>query len=215
MKTVLLAGSNPARTRDWHEALQADGGWQVLGPVHSFAAARPLLHRHDPALLVSDLRLADGTLLDMIRILRTGTAPLRTQVLVAVKCPDDPLLLDALQEGADNFHDSADDRAAPLVDLARETLEGGAEITPWIAHCLLDHFGGNDEPASPIEEMINPLALTAGERWLLRQLSGGRRLGEVARLEDCAPRELAARVRAIYRKMQWALRAGNLTLQVA
>ena len=68
---------------------------------------------------------------------------------------------------------------------------------------------------NPLDELTNPLALTADERLLLRQLAIGQRLADVARYEKQRPRELSAKVRAIYRKMQWDLRAGDLTLQAA
>ena len=216
MKTVLLAGHAPAQNQAWIEELRASGEWEILGPVQSFGAARVLLHRHHPDLLIAELRLVDGTVLDMIRLLRVGLHDLSTQVLVVAQGEGDLLLLDALQEGADSFYDAADPKADPLAVHACDTLAGGADIAPWIARRLLDHFEQRREVAvSAFDEMISPLALTADEVLLLRLLSCGRRLGEIARHEGVAPRVLSARVRAIYRKMQWDLRAGDLGLQAA
>ena len=221
-KSALLAGWDPARTAAWRDELAGCGAWTLLQPVHSFAAARVLLHRHQPDLLVSDLRLPDGNLIDIIRILRTGLGggpghpASATQVLVIAQ-GQDALLLDALQEGADNFFDLDQPAGATLASHALDTLAGGADIAPWIARRLLDHFrlDGPGSGQSPIEELANPLALTMAERQLLRQLALGQRLGEVARKVGLGPRELAAGVRAIYRKMQWSLRAGDLSLQIA
>lgn len=217
MKTVLLAGHAPAQNQAWMKELQATGQWEVIGPVQSFASARVLLHRHDPDLLIAELRLVDGTVLDMIRVLRVGLHYLRTQVLVVAHGEGDLLLLDALQEGADSFYDAADPRADALATHARETLSGGADIAPWIARRLLDHFERDRRTvaASPIDELISPLALTADEVLLLRLLASGRRIADVAKYEGVAPRALSARVRAIYRKMQWDLRAGDLSLEAA
>lgn len=216
MKTALLAGNSPARSQAWRDELLATGEWDVLGPVQSFASARVLMHRHDPDLLIADLRLVDGTVLDMIRVLRVGVSPLKAQVLV-VSHGEDLLLLDALQEGADSFYDADDLRAEPLAVHARDTLAGAADITPWIARRLLDHFEADQRSvaASPLDEMISPLALGPDDLLLLRRLAIGRRIAEIARFENVPPRALAARVRAIYRKMQWDLRAGNFTLQAA
>lgn len=214
MKTVLLAGHAPAQNQAWRDELLAVGGWDVLGPVQSFASARVLLHRHDPDLLIAELRLVDGTVLDMIRVLRVGLAYLRTQVLVVGRGEGDLLLLDALQEGADSFWDAGDPNAEPLAAHARDTLGGGADIAPWIARHLLDHFERDRRSvaASPLDELISPLALTADEVLLLRRLALGRRIAEIASYEGVSPRELSARVRAVYRKMQWDLRAGDLSL---
>ncbi|NRF72321.1 response regulator transcription factor [Aquincola sp. S2] len=216
MKTALLAGHTPARSQSWREELLATGEWDVLGPVQSFASARVLMHRHDPHLLISDLRLIDGTVLDMIRVLRVGVSPLRAQVLV-VAHGEDRLLLDALQEGADSFYDAQDLRSEPLHSHARDTLDGGADITPWIASRLLDHFEADRRSVavSPLDEMISPLALGHEDLLLLRRLAIGRRVADIARYESVSPRAISARVRAIYRKMQWDLRAGSLSLQAA
>jgi DNA-binding NarL/FixJ family response regulator len=219
MKTVLMAGRAPAQTEAWRDELLAAGQWDVMEPVHSFAQARVLLHRHNPDLLISDLRLLDGTVLDMIRVLRLGIGYLKAQILVVARGEGDPLLLDALQEGADSFYDPSDTKAEALADHARDTLAGRADIAPWIARRLLDHFDSRRGPgklsASPLDELTDPLALTADERRLLRQLAIGQRVADIAKYECQRPRELSARVRAIYRKMQWDLRAGDLTLQAA
>lgn len=219
MKTVLIAGHAPAQNKAWLDELTATGQWHVLDPVTSFSQARVLLHRQNPDLLIAELRLLDGSVLDMIRVLRLGRHYLDTQVLVVARGEGDPLLLDALQEGADSFYDPSDPAAEPLAAHARDTLDGNADIAPWIARHLLDHFERrfHDNPMqqSAVEEMISPLALTFDERMLLRQLAMGLRLADVARYEKVAPRALSAKVRAIYRKMQWDLRAGDLTLEAA
>ncbi|MBI3368433.1 MAG: response regulator transcription factor, partial [Burkholderiales bacterium] len=175
-----------------------------------------LLHRHNPDLLVAELRLVDGSVIDMIRVLRTGTAPLRAQILVVANGQDDPMLLDALQEGADNFVEG-DIEPGVMPQMAGETLSGGAHIAPWIAGSLLDHFGppAPDSVMRHVDQLVAPLELTPAERQLLRQLAMGRPMAEVADMREVSQRDIAARVRTIYRKMQWSLRAGNLSLQVA
>jgi DNA-binding NarL/FixJ family response regulator len=216
MKTVLLAGHAPAQNQAWIQELQASGDWRILGPVQSFGAARVLLQRHQPDLLIAELRLIDGTALDMIRLLRVRLHDTSTQVLVVARGEGDLLLLDALQEGADSFYDAADPKADPLAVHANDTLAGGADIAPWIARRLLDHFERRREVASSaVDELISPLALSADEVLPLRLLARGRRLGDIAKSDRVAPRVLSARVRAIYRKMQWDLRAGDLSLLAA
>lgn len=213
MKTVLLAGHDPAKVRSSRRALGAGGDLQVLGPAHSVETARTLLHRHDPDLLVCDLRLADGTAIDLIRLLRNSRGRLRSQILVVARDETDPLLLDALQEGADNFHSASTAAPGALVARARATLAGSADIAPGIASRLLDHFDVDlaDDHLS-IAQLSSPLTLTAAERRLLRQLAIGLHLADMARAEGVAARELCGRVRGIHRKMQWNLRAGDLSL---
>ena len=212
--TVLLAVHDPNQAALWAQALAATGRWQVAECVRSFARARQALWRHRPDLLVTELRLADGSATELVRVLRTGLNPLPTQILVVARPGEAALLLDVLQEGADNL--VAADLLTPqaLAQHARDTLDGHAEIAPWVARWLLDNFGAAayETRRSPIEDLVNPLALTDVERKLLWRLSAGVRLAEVAREEGVRPRELAGRVRAIYRKMQWQRRAGDLSL---
>lgn len=221
MNSVLLAVHDPAQAAVWGDALRASRQWLVLEPVRSFGAAQRSMSQLRPQLLIADLRLLDGTVLNVVRSLRSDLSALPTQVLVATQSDDrradDELLLRALQEGADNFVCAASAKPAELLQLAQDTLAGGAEIAPWIARRLLNHFGvrGPMPSRAVIEELSNPLCLTEAERALLVKLSNGFRVAELARVEGVGPRELTSRVREIYRKMQWRLRAGGLSLKVA
>ena len=215
MNSVQLAIHDPAQAALWCDVLGGSGQWLVLAPVRNFGAVRRSLAQLQPALLVSDLRLIDGTVVEIVRGLRSGRNPLGTQVLVLTHRADDDLLLHALQAGADNFVNAENASPAEWLQHAAETLSGGADIAPWIARRLLDHFGlrPSGKQRCAIEDLANPLVLTDPERQLLLQLSNGYRLGELARVEGVRPRELTGRVRQIYRKMQWQLRAGGLALQ--
>lgn len=218
MNSILLAWRDGPRAADWLSELQGIADWRVHGPVASVVDTRHGMVRHRPALLVLDLRLRDGGAIDLIRVVRSGAhcAPglARAQVLALAEDDTDPLLFDALQAGADNFFVRSDTRPGALAAHVRDTLAGGADVAPWIARRLLEHFGDiRSQPQRvPVEELANPLSLTQDEYRLLHQLSRGSPLREVARFEGVRPRDLTSRVRGIYRKMQWARRAGDLRL---
>ena len=214
MTTVLIAVHDPARAKLWHQELHDRGPWTVMRPAHSLAEARRRFASTPPSLLVADLQLEDGSLLELIESLPHGSPASRPQVLALVRDEADPLLLDALQAGADNFFMTARARPGRLAAHVRATLAGSADIAPWIARHLLDFFGFSNRHANmdAVEDLINPLALTRWECALLRQLSAGAQMLELAQEEGMDQRELAARVRAIHRKKQWAQRAGNLSL---
>lgn len=213
MKSVLLAVNDISQASAWQDELRA-AGWTVQGQARSFLEARRHLTRQVPTVLVTDLRLQDGSVIDLIRALCAGPRAPRVQVLVLSPTEGDPLLLDALQAGADNFFMVPDAQPGALAAHVLTTLGEGAAIVPWIARRLLSHFatGGREPVRRAVEDLSNPLALTAAECTLLRRLSVGERLADLARHEGVGPRELTARVRTIYRKMQWALRAGDLRL---
>ncbi len=213
MKSVLLAVNDTTQASAWQHDLHA-AGWTVRDPVCSFLEARRQLVRQPPAVLVTDLRLLDGSVIELIQALCGGPRTQRVQVLVLTTTEADPLLLDALQAGADNFFMVTDAQPGALAAQVLDTLAGGAAIAPFIARRLLEHFAisGREPARRAVEDLSNPLALTAGECTLLRRLSIGERLADLAQHEGVRPRELTARVRTIYRKMQWALRAGDLRL---
>ena len=224
MQSILLAMHDRHQAAVWHAALSATGVWNLHTPVHSFAEVRRSMVLRSTALLVTDLCLRDGTVVDMVRVLRPPDGEARARVLVLCAHESEPLLLDALQAGADNFFVTGvgqpDAPANALATRVRDTLAGDTDIAPWIARRLLDHFGSglghglqrNAMHRHAVEDLNNPLALTAGERLLLRQLAVGARLADVAHHEGVRPPEIFARLRGIYRKMQWGLRAGDLQL---
>lgn len=82
MKSVLLAGGAPAQTDAWRDELVATGGWSVIGPAHTLVAARVLMHRQPPDLVVCGTWLGDGHVLDMVRVLRAGSSRLQTELVV-------------------------------------------------------------------------------------------------------------------------------------
>lgn len=214
MQSVLLAIRDPAQAAAWHEELCDSATWALPMPVHTFREARRWALQRTPDLLVTDLRLCDGSATEMIRMLHPAQGVQRGQVLVLCERDDDPLLLDALQAGADNFLVTRQVKPGAIVTRVRETLAGGADVAPWIARRMLEHFGhqGTGGRGGRVEDISNPLSLTSGEQTLLRRLSVGERLADVARQQGVRPLELTARLRAIYLKMQWALRAGDLRL---
>ncbi len=213
MNSVLVAARDAQLAERWLAELAASGQWSLLPAVTSNAQARAALARSDPVLLVTDLRLLDGATSDLIRALQYRGAGRRVHTLVVCDGGEDPLVLEALQAGADNFFSPAGAPAGALAAGARDTVDGGAHVAPWVARRLLEHFGvAPNERQNAVEELASPLALNADERALLRRLSAGHLLGELASAEGVAARAVVARLRTIYRKMQWMLRAGDLTL---
>jgi len=213
-KSVLMAGWDPKRSAGWRRALESAGGWTVRKPARSLAELQSRAMRRPPDLLITDLRMPDGPATVLIHALRFGVRPLVMPILVVTR-QQDPLILDALQEGADGVLDLSEPNGVTLAEHAQHLMNGGADIAPWIARRLLDHFGlGVAHPhRAAVEMVINPLELTSQERELLHHVSIGRRLAEAAHAAQFGPEERSAeQVRAIYRKMQWRLRAGDLRL---
>lgn len=218
MTSLLLAVKDTPSSAGLYQALSEAGPWQVHGPARSLADAKEVMQHYQPQLLVADLWLPDGPISDLLQQLNLGSGlptPLSgTHVLVLTSSETHPLLMEALQAGADSYFVTTQGSTQDLAALVTETLAGGARIAPWIARRLLDHFDTQDGLAAQahVEDLVNPLGLTTPERNLLKHLALGESLQELAQAEGVRPRDLTARVRLIYRKMQWSQRAGNLAL---
>ena len=214
MLTFLLALHESRQGGAWHDALSGQGLWAVLGPAHSLSEAGRLAAAQAPSLLVGDLRLPDGSLIDLLRQLRSGRKGPVLPVLALVDDPADPLLLDLLQAGASSFFMMATASAGALADQALGALAGEAHVPRPMAQCLLEHFKarGTGYAQSTLEELSNPLSLDDVEWALLCQLAVGERLSDLARRAGQAPQQLMGCLRGICRKMQWDQRAGNLQL---
>jgi len=134
-------------------------------------------------------------------------------VLLLNHCDDDALLLETLRAGGDSYF--VEGRAGQTMEAAiAGVARGEAAMSPWIARQVLAYFDALAEghAADPVAAAQNPLLLSQYERITLTLLAQGWLIEEIARQQNASTRSVAARVHAIYRKLQWDLRAGELTL---
>jgi two-component system, NarL family, nitrate/nitrite response regulator NarL len=214
MSRIVLVVREPSHALAWRDAL-VGGGHQVIAVTNAARSARTLLTQQLPHLVVCELRLIDGTALAMIQWL--AALPQRPTILAVVRDDADALLLEALRAGADNLCRPGTDHAA-LLAAVEQTLRGETALSTPLAHALLDHFERMRTPrahALSLADEQSPLQLLASQRELLMRLAAGYRIDQVAEACGVSVRELGQRLRAIVRKMQWDVRAGSLTLQLA
>jgi DNA-binding NarL/FixJ family response regulator len=214
MSRIVLVVREPALALAWRGVL-ATGGHEVVAVTNAARSARGLLSQHQPHLVLCDVRLIDGTALAMIEWL----AALPHRPLVVAVAPDesDALLLPALRAGADNvcvLHAHPES----LLAIVNQTLRGETTLSTPMAHALLDHFERARSPRQPalsIGDEQSPLQLEPAQRDLLMRIAAGYRLEQVAAACRLPGAELGRRLHAIVRKLQWDVRAGSLTLQLA
>ena len=215
MERVVLAATG-AQAQGWHQALCDAGRWQVRPMVSTLADTRRLLQAQPPALLVAGLRLADGSLADLVRTLRHSGRLGRLPVLAVSANEHEPLMLDAMLAGVDSFHIDEAPRGKGLAARALDALAGGADIAPWTARrllSLLGELGGEPAPRQrSVADLSNPLSPSPAELALLKELAFGMSLADLARRRQHSARELAEQVRGVGLKLQWALSAGDLSL---
>jgi DNA-binding NarL/FixJ family response regulator len=215
MSRIFLLLNDPLVAGRMRSLIDAAPGLEVVGWVSTLAQARAMIPQTQPDVVLADLQLADGgftTLLDEMGInVRFG----RPKSLAVTLTLDDPQLLEALCHGADGYFVQGQ---APqfLVTSIEQTLAGGAEMAPAIARQVKAHFDVLTwDRTDCIGEDQNPLHPTSNERLLLQWIADGFLPHEIARDLRISPREVAQRVRLLYRKLQFDRRTATLSLQLA
>ena len=215
MSRIVLVVREPAQALAWRNVLAA-GCHEVVAVTNAARSARGLLTQHQPQLVLCELRLSDGTALAMIQWL--ATLPQRPLIVAVADNDSQPLMVEALRAGADNVCVRAA-HAETLLTLIDQTLRGETALSTSLAHALLDHFERARMPRHhallSIGDEQSPLQLEPVQRDLLMRLAAGYRSDQVAAACRMPAGELGRRLRAIVRKLQWDVRAGSLTLQLA
>jgi DNA-binding NarL/FixJ family response regulator len=207
MSTVLLLHGAARVGQSLGAAIAGVDGVQLLAVVASVAEARAVLARETPDLFIADLLQPGGNLLALLQSLRAGAGAQgddsRPQVLVLGASIDDPRLVEAMRHGADGYFMPG--RPALLIAAVEQVLRGESSMTPQIAREVMAHF----DAAMPA------LRLNDADRSLLQWTAEGYLVNEVARGLRVTPQAVALRMRAIYRKLQFDVRAKRLGLLAA
>jgi DNA-binding NarL/FixJ family response regulator len=198
-----------ARTR---AVLDAVPGMQVVGWVNTLAQARLQIPQLKPDLVLADLQLGDGPLAPALRRWVDDSTGGRPKVLVTAMSITEPLLFDALGQGVDGYVLQGRPGEA-LVEAIQLALAGEAAMAPEIARRIKQHFEAVAwDPTDFVGESLNALHPDATERLLLQWIADGYVVPEIARQFKMTPAEVNRRVRGLYRKLQYDLRAATLTL---
>lgn len=215
---IVLLCSDATRAAAWRTQIDTQQRHQVAAVGQSAPEAMALVSQIDPDAVVCELKLHDGRAIDLVRALRRGSRNAGTMILVIAPSADHPELLECLRHGADSYY--VDNGPGPTLDgRIFEMLQGEAKMSPEIARKVLDHFR-REGPAAhggrrSMEEMLNPLLMSALERVILMRLSQGQSVPEIAEAERLSMHQIAKCIRGLYRKMAWDLRAGDLALELA
>jgi DNA-binding NarL/FixJ family response regulator len=214
---VVLLCSHPARAAAWQQQIDQQKRHQVAAIGRNATEGVTLVAQVDPDAVVCELKIGDGRAIDLVRALRRGTSHAGTMILIIAPSADHPELLECLRHGADSYF--VDNGPGPTLDSRIfEMLQGEAKMSPEIARQVLDHFR-REGPAMhggrrSMEEMLNPLLLSALERVVLMRLSQGQSVPDIAAAERLSMHQIAKCIRGLYRKMAWDLRAGGLALEL-
>lgn len=209
MSRLYLIVNDPLVAGRMRSLIDARPGWQAVGWAATLAHARTQLAAARADLVLADLQLADGWFSSLLPDLSTSTRYGRPKALVVTLTLDDSQLLEALCNGADGYFLQGQSPQA-LVAAIERTLAGGAEMAPAIARQVKAHFD-----AQPVQRDEDPLHPSSSERLMLQWIAEGFVPDEIARDLRITPREVAQRVRLLYRKLQFDRRTAALSLKLA
>src|SRR4051812_20462128 len=126
---VLIADDETLLRRGLRSMLELHADVEVVAEAADGARAAELTLRHEPDVVLMDLRMPGVDGLEAIRRLRTGGA--RSRVLVVTTFDGDQHVHGALRAGASGFllKDASPDR---LIDAVRRTAAGETVMDPSI-----------------------------------------------------------------------------------
>ena len=212
MSSILLLLNDPAAAAHFQEVIRNTPGLEVDGCVHSVAEARQSIAKRTPDLLLADLQLADGPAAKLFGDLRANGRAKRPELLVATHSLDEPALMEALRQGADGYFipGRSPDAMVVAIQLA---LAGESPMAPTIARQIQAHFEADKiDPNNFVAEVQNPLHLGDTERNLLKLVAEGASTTEIGRQLERSVHGVGVDLRSMYRKLQFDVRAGSLTL---
>jgi DNA-binding NarL/FixJ family response regulator len=211
MHSILLLHEDPSAAEPLADIIRSISGLQLVGWARSLAQARPMIEQGTPHLVLATLRLEDGwatRLMDEMRGPGRKGGPL---LVVLAASFADPNLMLGLRQGADGYVVQGRPKEA-VGQALKLVLGGGAPMSPEIARQVLAHF---DAAGGTPSSDTGPLQLTPGERLMLDYISEGYTTQEIARHLRLSEAQVTVRVRNVYRKLQFDLRAGSLQLASA
>lgn len=201
MKTRVLLVEDDAGLRARLAALLARfEDLDLVGAFGTVAAALSALDAHEPEIDVAlvDLRLPDGSGIDVLRKLRAARAD--ADAIVITVFDDERTVLAAIEAGARGYmlKGWTDEQ---IVSALREAAAGGAPMTPRIARLVLDALRVRKRDEGDGE------ALTDRELEVLGLLCEGRTYREVAKALGIALGTVQTHVKAIYTKLEVSSKA--------
>jgi DNA-binding NarL/FixJ family response regulator len=172
---VLLVDDQALVRRGFRLILEAAGDITVVGEAADGQAALEAAARHDPDVVLMDIRMPQ---LDGIAATRrlAGRGQPRPRVLVLTTYDLDEYVYDALRAGASGFllKDTPPEQLAPAV---RVVAAGDALLAPSVTRRLIEQFARHPARAAPIAPPAN---LTEREHQVLRLLARGLSNTEIA-----------------------------------
>jgi DNA-binding NarL/FixJ family response regulator len=213
MSSVVLMHADVKLAHRLREEVSVAPGLEVTAVADSLPTLREAFRDGLPDLLIVDLMLPPTHLKSLLQSLRGQGSFGQPLILALAVSVDDARLMDALCHGADGYYA----HARPTLTLAaaiEQLMRGESSMSPQIARQVRKHFDGTEWALSDFvaTDNHNPVHLTETDRLLLQWTAEGYLPSEVARGLQLTVQAVGVRIRNIYRKLQFDLRSGALSM---
>ena len=213
MVRILLLQNDPIIGERIRNAIAAMPDTEVSGLTLTLAQAARSMLICPPDLLLVDLRLGSAGFETLLDELCGQTRESRPLVLVGALSLDDPLLMQAISQGADGYflHDSS---AEALQQAIRQALSGESPMEPRIARLVKAHFEAPAWRSDGFDgDTRDALRLSEGQAQMLARICDGYLVHEIAREMQTTPHDVGVGIRTLYRKLQFDRRAAAMAGQ--
>lgn len=201
---VLLVESDPRMRFVIAQELLADSRVNLLGQADSLRDGKRLMAQHEFEVMLVDLRLADGTGLELIAELKRQR-PFAEAIALSGQ-EDEMHAVQAFRAGATGFLvKNSWFRNFPQAVL--EVVNGGAALTPNLTRRLLRQWQAAADQSSPPQLREGRQALSAREKSVLRLVASGLSSPEIGSRLTISAETVNTHVKSIYRKLQVRSRA--------
>jgi two-component system, NarL family, response regulator DevR len=176
--TVFLVDDHEVVRRGVHELLSLEPDIEVVGEAGTAADATARIPPARPDVAVLDVRLPDGSGVEVCRDVRSRDETIRCLMLTSYA--DDEALFDAIMAGASGYVLKAI-RSAELLSAVRDVAAGKSLLDPVATQSVLERLRGGGEGDDRMER------LTDQERRILDLIGDGltnRAIGEELHLAE-------------------------------
>ena len=213
MIRVLLVEDEPVFAERFAAIVRSDPEFELIGVAPNCAAARAILERTAPDILLADLGLPDGSGIDIIR--ETAQRYPQCDIMVVTVFGDEDHVLASIEAGAAGYV-LKDSIPAEFLGLLRQLRAGGSPITPVIARKLLSRFKSpvptaaspssgtgatSASAASEAPKAAVPNILSPRETEVLTYIAKGFSFNEIAELLGMSAHTVTTHVKRIYQKL--------------